>query len=259
MTLAALQTRFHGAITGSGAPDDAGWDEAQRRGLAVYRNAYRMRLVETLRASFEKTWSWIGDDSFDTAAIHHLVAHPPASWTLDEAGRGFAATLAELFPGDPEVAELAALEWDMSQAFIAADAVAATAQDFARKTAAYADEHWSAMRLEFIPSLLVRPVATDCAADSRLSSRTRSCRSSAMTIPAGAPPPSAMIDSASRMAVPAVITSSTTSTRLPDSDAPTRVPPSPCALASLRLNASGRSRPRRAYSQASAVASGMPL
>ena len=52
----------------------------------------------------------------------------------------------------------------MSQAFIAADAVAATAQDFARKTAAYADEHWSAMRLEFIPSLLVRPVATDCAA-----------------------------------------------------------------------------------------------
>ena len=39
MTLAALQTRFHGAITGSGAPGDAGWDEAQRRGLAVYRNA----------------------------------------------------------------------------------------------------------------------------------------------------------------------------------------------------------------------------
>ncbi|MBO9603669.1 MAG: putative DNA-binding domain-containing protein [Novosphingobium sp.] len=164
MTLAALQTRFHGAITGSGAPDDAGWDEAQRRGLAVYRNAYRMRLVETLRASFEKTWSWIGDDSFDTAAIHHLVAHPPASWTLDEAGRGFADTLVELFSGDPEVAELAALEWDMSQAFIGADAAAASAQDFAVATAAYTDEDWAAMRLDFVPGLAVRPVATDCAA-----------------------------------------------------------------------------------------------
>ena len=41
--------------------------------------------------------------------------------------------------------------------------------------------------------------------------------------------------------------------------APMSMPPSPCALASLRLKASGRSRPRRAYSQASAVASGMPL
>ena len=62
-----------------------------------------------------------------------------------------------------------------------------------------------------------------------------------------------------RIAVPAVITSSTISTLRPASGAPISVPPSPCALASLRLKASGRSRPRRAYSQASAVASGMPL
>ncbi len=78
-------------------------------------------------------------------------------------------------------------------------------------------------------------------------------------MPAAMPPAAAMMSSASRIAVPAVITSSTINTRLPASGAPIRLPPSPCALASLRLNASGRSRPRRAYSQASAVASGMPL
>ncbi|KAG0908645.1 hypothetical protein G6F32_016928 [Rhizopus arrhizus] len=67
-----------------------------------------------------------------------------------------------------------------------------------------------------------------------------------------------MISTDSRTDVPAVITSSMMTT-LPFIGAPTRVPPSPWSLASLRLNDSGRSRPRWASSQAIAVASGMPL
>src|SRR5690606_4102475 len=80
------------------------------------------------------------------------------------------------------------------------------------------------------------PAATDCAAERRdTAGSTASCRSSATAIATARPPAAAIVASASRTAVPAVITSSTTSTRRPSSGAPTRVPPSPCALASLRL------------------------
>jgi len=52
--------------------------------------------------------------------------------------------------------------------------------------------------------------------------------------PAGCAPAARISATDSRTAVPAVITSSTTSTR-PASGAPTTVPPSPWSLASLRL------------------------
>ena len=85
--------------------------------------------------------------------------------------------------------------------------------------------------------------ATSCTADSACSPlpslRPRSSRSSASATPAGVAPAARMISTDSRMAVPAVITSSTMSTR-PASGRPTMLPPSPCALASLRLNAKGR-------------------
>jgi hypothetical protein len=61
-----------------------------------------------------------------------------------------------------------------------------------------------------------------------------SCRSSAMATACGVAPAASMAAIDSRTAVPADITSSTISTR-PLSGAPTRLPPSPCALASLRL------------------------
>jgi len=68
-----------------------------------------------------------------------------------------------------------------------------------------------------------------------------------------------MISTDSRIAVPAVITSSTISTR-PASGAPTIVPPSPWSFASLRLNAKGRFMCSCSASAAAVVVtSGMPL
>ena len=85
--------------------------------MAVYHHAYRAQLLGTLRDTFEKSWSWMGDEAFDKAAYAHIEAHPPSSWTLTVYGAGFDRSLAELHPNDPEIAELAWLEWHLRRAF----------------------------------------------------------------------------------------------------------------------------------------------
>lgn len=140
------------------------WDRALRPGLAVYRNAYRARLIECLRSSFEKTCMWIGDESFDAAAAHHLIVRPPRSWTLDNAGAGFDETLTQLFPNDPEVAELAWLEWEMQQAFIAADGPVLDAVGFAALSKDFTEEAWASLRLSFVTGMRSRRIQADCGA-----------------------------------------------------------------------------------------------
>lgn len=164
MTLAALQRKFHATVTGI---DDTGvldWPADMRDGLAVYRTAYRGRLLDCLRGAFDKCRKWIGDEGFDAAAAHHLILHPPASWTLDEIGRGFSETLSALFPEDREVEELAWLEWELQQVFVSEDVPALAATDFAGRASAFAEDDWLDLRLAFVSSLRTRGVVSDCAA-----------------------------------------------------------------------------------------------
>lgn len=161
--LADTQRAFQAQILSEETPSPAGWDARMRAGLEVYRNAYRARLISALRAGYERVWTWVGDAAFDAAAAHHLILHPPTSWTLDDAGKGFDVTLAELFPQDPEVAELAWLEWAMQCAFTAADAETLDATGFATRTAGFDEADWASLRLMFAPSLVVQAVRTACA------------------------------------------------------------------------------------------------
>ena len=140
------------------------WDSRMGDGLGVYRNAYRARLIAALAETFPRTGQWLGAELFETAAAHHLIVHPPTSWTLDLAGEGFVGTLAELFAGDPEVPDLAWLEWAMHRAFVVADCAPLNAAEFAAATDAYGDADWTNMRLVFGPSLAMREVGSDCGA-----------------------------------------------------------------------------------------------
>ena len=157
MSLLTLQQGLRAGIV-----EDAVDPSLLSPGLEIYRNAYRARLVETLRSGFEKTWAWIGDEAFDTAAIHHIILYPPTSWTLDDYGQAFPETLSALYPGDPEVAELAWLEWQMQQAFAALDGPVVDASAFGEAVQTAPD--WSDVEFHFVPSLAVRPVATNCTA-----------------------------------------------------------------------------------------------
>jgi len=164
MSLVDQQRDFHSHILSEEAVDWPGWDDRMQAGMAVYRNAYRARLMECMQASYDKTWSWVGDESFNAAAAHHLILNPPKSWTLDAIGLGFDETLHQLFADDPEVAELAWLEWEMQQAFVAEDVAPVDGAAFAEETSAFDDEGWTGLRLSFAPSLKVRSVQCDIAA-----------------------------------------------------------------------------------------------
>jgi len=126
-------------------------------GLAVYRHAYRSQLIACLRDTFEKTWAWLGDENFDAAALGYVEAHPPASWTLADYGQDFANTLRDVFPDDPEISELAWLDWTLRRAFDGQDAEAVD-------PAGLAGVDWEAAILAFPPTLVVRDVTTNCAA-----------------------------------------------------------------------------------------------
>ena len=164
MSLAARQQAFMAAILDDEASLPEGWGARHAAALEVYRNNYRSSLVEALAATFERTQRSVGEESFRRAAAHHVIAHPPGSWTIDDAGEGFDRTLAELFANDPEVAELAALEWAMHRAFVAGDAAPLAAADFAAETAGFGEEDWGGLGFAFTPGAALLTVVHDVGA-----------------------------------------------------------------------------------------------
>lgn len=118
MNLAELQQKFSEHVR----------DDTKRHGLPivgdglrVYRNNYREQLRSALKSGFPYLRRWLGDSEFDRATEAHIATHFPHSWTLDHYGHDFPATVQELFPDDPEVFELAWLEWAMAEALVAED------------------------------------------------------------------------------------------------------------------------------------------
>lgn len=159
MSLAEQQSAFMASIFDDEAEPPKGWAKSQFAGLEVYRNAYRVSLVDALHETYPRTSEYAGDEAFRAAASHHLIANPPTSWTLDHAGEGFANTVAELFLDNPEVAAIASLEWHMHLAFVASDTAPLGADGFAIATACFGENDWSNMQVQFVPSL--RTFSTD--------------------------------------------------------------------------------------------------
>lgn len=161
MSLAASQTAFMAQVLDEEAVLPPAWGDTQSAGLAVYRNNYRSALVEALRSTYERTERWVGEDAFRRAAAHHLISRPPSSWTLDEAGRGFDKTCEQLFANDPEVEELAWLEWTMLDIFTMRDVTPLDQGGFASATAEFSEADWGGMRLQFVPGTEHREVKHD--------------------------------------------------------------------------------------------------
>lgn len=154
MTLARLQSSFLGGIAQSDEGDGALPAGVPPEGFAIYRNAYRTSMIETLSETFPRTLDYVGEDAFARASAHFILTAPPSSWSLDHFGAGFSDCLADLFKGHEEVTEIAALEWAMHLAFVHPDVVPLTAADIATATASFSDEDWQAMRLGFVPMII---------------------------------------------------------------------------------------------------------
>ena len=118
------------------------------RRLGVYHQAYRARLVETLQDSYGHTATYLGEDWFEREARAYLIAHPSTQPSLRWFGAAFSAWLAARCPGDPDIAELAALDWALRGAFDAADAPALTSADLGVLPA----EAWATLVFALPPS-----------------------------------------------------------------------------------------------------------
>lgn len=160
-TLAEKQQEFMAQVLDDERALPDGWTPRHAAGMDIYRNAYRARLVDALRDTYERTAKWVGEDVYRQAAAHHVITCPPNSWTLDDAGEGFPDTLRGLFAKNPEVPELAWLEWAMHRAFVAANAEPLDAAGFGEAAATFAEEDWANMRLTFLPGTDLLRVSND--------------------------------------------------------------------------------------------------
>jgi len=153
-TLAELQARLQSAVlTAHTAPAlgelvSTPTVEAAAR-LGVYRDAYRLRLLEALEADFPMLARHLGSDAFEALGRAYIESHPSGHFSLRWYGEALPEWLAAERSGRPELAELAAFEWALCAAFDAADGPQLTVAEMA----AVPPEQWGALQLSLHPSV----------------------------------------------------------------------------------------------------------
>jgi hypothetical protein len=157
MSLLALQHGFRDWLTREADHVASRCVRHGGAGLAVYLNNYRAQLMACLTESYGGVRAWLGDAAFDAAAATHIDRVPPSSWTLDDYMLDFPDTLADLYPHDPEVSELARLELALASLFTVPDHRPVD-------PAGLAAIDWDRATLRFVPGLQLRPVATNAGA-----------------------------------------------------------------------------------------------
>lgn len=83
----------------------------------VYHNAYQARLAEALADTYAKTALYMGSTLFDAHARRFALDAPPRVGNLNDYGHEFVLALTTAYPQNPELAELAALEWHLRDVF----------------------------------------------------------------------------------------------------------------------------------------------
>jgi hypothetical protein len=135
MNLLALQTAFSQHLLNGEAGIEA--QVAHRHGvgierrLEIYHRAYRMRLADALRDTFGHTARYLGSDWFDADALAFIEATPSSHPSLNDYGADLPDWLRKRHPQDPDIAELAMLDWTLRRAFDGPDAPVLALADLA--------------------------------------------------------------------------------------------------------------------------------
>jgi hypothetical protein len=119
--------------------------------LAIYRNAYQVRLIDALHETYPVLHGLLGDEAWVEMAQAYVAAHPSVFRSIRWYGRELADYLALSNPYSeaPILTEVALLEWTLAEVFDAADAPA-----LARSAlAAVEPSAWGSLTLQFHPSL----------------------------------------------------------------------------------------------------------
>ena len=122
--------------------------------LHIYHNAYRVRLLENLQDAYEKTWAYLGDETFESTALTFIEANPPQHRNLRWHGAEFPQFLAEQFPQDADIAELALIDWQLRHAFDGPNATPLPLTDLA----GLSPEDWETVGFKFAPTFFIAPL-----------------------------------------------------------------------------------------------------
>jgi hypothetical protein len=119
--------------------------------LGIYRNGYRVRLIEALDDTYPVLHAVLGDEVFAALGEEFVAAHPSVHRSIRWYGRELAEflRLRPPYAEQPILAELALLEWTLAEVF---DAANAEPKPRAALSAVDASA-WSELTFEFHPSL----------------------------------------------------------------------------------------------------------
>lgn len=129
---------------------------AEKR-LGIYHHAFRARLAETLADTFARTALYVGTDSFAEWASEFAEHSPPSSTSLNCYGSDLPRYLRQRFPHNPELHELAELDWDLRSRFDMADVPALDAA----LAAELPPEAWLQTRAPLHPTVSLRTIHTN--------------------------------------------------------------------------------------------------
>lgn len=119
--------------------------------LAIYRNAYQVRLIDALHEAYPVLHGLLGDEAWVELGQAYVAARPSLFRSIRWYGRELPEFMAETPPysDEPVLAEVAVLEWTLTEVFDAADAQSLTRADLS----AIEPSAWGDLNFEFHPSL----------------------------------------------------------------------------------------------------------
>jgi hypothetical protein len=121
--------------------------------LGIYRNAYQMRLRESIEADHPVIGTYLGDELFDLMTAEYVKKHPSQKTSLRHFADQLPSFLAqtEPFRQRAQITELARFERLLMSAFDASDAIRLPSQDLLNLPV----EDWPNTALRFHPSMQI--------------------------------------------------------------------------------------------------------
>jgi hypothetical protein len=119
--------------------------------LAIYRNAYQVRLIDALHETYPVLHGLLGDEAWVELGYAYVAVHPSVFRSIRWYGGELAEYLAASLPYSeaPILSEVALLEWTLAEVFDAPDVLS-----LPRSTLSAIDPSaWGSLTFKFHPSL----------------------------------------------------------------------------------------------------------
>jgi hypothetical protein len=119
--------------------------------LAIYRDAYRARLIEALGTTYPVLAALLGEDDFDELGAAYVQTHDSPFFSIRHYGHELPSFLVTQPPyaAVPVLSELARWEWTLAEVFDAGDGKPIDADTLAQVP----PEGWAHLRFRWHPSL----------------------------------------------------------------------------------------------------------